>query len=80
VIEAASKRLHKLGMEHRPHVAYYAAYMGQSLIETLKLEQDFCLKAIGDNTVAGIIQHDALMKALGLEEPVAVVAPVAAAA
>ena len=81
VIEAAAKRLHVLGMGHRPHVAYFAAYMGQSLIETMKLERDFCLKAIGDNTVAGVIQHDALMKALGLEEPVTVeTQPVAVAA
>ena len=76
VIEAASKRLYALGMGHRPKVAYFAAYMGASLVETIALERDFCLKAIGDNTVAGIIQHDALMKALGLveETPVAEVA------
>ena len=80
VINAASKRLFNIGMGHRPHVAYYAAYMGQSLVETIKLEQDFCLKTIGDNTVGGIIQHEALMRALGLEEPTAAVESVEAIA
>ena len=80
VIEAASKRLHELGMGHKPQVAYYAAYMGASLIETIKLERDFCLKAIGDNTVAGVIQHEALMTALGLEQPQEPAAAVAVAA
>ena len=82
VIVVAAKRLHALGMGHKPKVAYFAAYMGASIVESYELEQAFCLKAIGDNTVAGIIQHDALMKALGLEEPQAeeTPAPVAVAA
>ena len=80
VITAAARRLEQLGMGHKPNVAYFAAYMGKSLQESYKLEQEFCLKQIGDNTVAGIIQHEALMKALGLEQPETVETPVAAAA
>jgi len=88
VIQAAAKRLEAIGKAHTPMPAYYAWFMGKEIREYFTIAQDQCLKAIGDNTVGGIIQHAALMKDLGLMEEKAsaqpaaqpAAAPVAAAA
>ena len=81
VIQAAAKRLETIGKLHTPMPAYFAWYIGKEMQEFYKVAQADCLKAIGDNTVGGIIQHDALMKQLGLTpdvESVAVEVAVAA--
>lgn len=81
VIAAAAKRLEVIGRTHTPGTAYYAFYMGKNIREFVEIAQAECLKLIGEHTVAGIIQHDALMVALDLvEEPKVTPAPAAAPA
>ena len=77
VIYAAAKRLEALGKAHTPYPAYFAWYMGKELQEYAKIASDFAIKTVTENTVGGIIQHEAVMDALSLKpkaapEPVAV--------
>ena len=75
MIQAAAKRLEYIGQAHKPQPAYYAWYMGKNMREFFEIAQADCLKIIGDNTVAGIINQDVMLKALDLEFPVTPATP-----
>ena len=76
VIHAAAARMEAIGRAHTPEPGYVAIYVGREVAEYTKIAMEFAVKTVLENTVGGVIQREATMKALGLDEkqPAAAVA------